>query len=65
MSKIAPVMMVVLLIAVLAVLLVGVFAMARGGVFNAKYANKLMRARVALQALAIVVLGIIWLAMRA
>lgn len=64
MSKIAPVVMVVLLIAVVAVLLIGVFAMARGGGFNAKYGNKLMRARVALQALAIVVLGIIWLVTR-
>jgi len=57
--------MVVLLVAVVAVLLVGVFAMARGGAFNAKYSNKLMRARVALQALAILLLGIIWLAFRA
>jgi len=64
MSEIAPVVMVVLLVAVLAVLLVGVFAMARGGAFGAKYSNKLMRARVALQALAIVVLGIVWLALR-
>jgi hypothetical protein len=65
MSKIAPVVMVVLLIAVVAVLLVGVVAMARGGAFNAKYGNKLMRARVALQALAILLLGVIWLVMRA
>jgi hypothetical protein len=56
--------MVVLLVAVVAVLLVGVFSMARGGAFNAKYSNKLMRARVALQALAILLLGIIWLALR-
>ncbi|MEJ2120908.1 MAG: twin transmembrane helix small protein [Alphaproteobacteria bacterium] len=65
MSTVAPVLMVILLAAVLAVLLVGVFAMARGGAFNAKYSNKLMRARVALQALAILLLGIIWLAFRA
>ena len=64
MSTVAPVLMVVLLVAVIAVLLVGVFAMARGGAFNAKYSNKLMRARVALQALAILLLGIIWLALR-
>jgi hypothetical protein len=31
-----------------------VIAMARGGEFNRKYGNKLMRARVALQGLAIV-----------
>jgi hypothetical protein len=64
MSEVAPVVMVILLVAVLAVLLVGVFAMARGGAFNAKYGNKLMRARVALQFLAILVLGIVWLALR-
>ncbi len=64
MSTVAPVLMVILLAAVVAVLLVGVFAMARGGAFNAKYSNKLMRARVALQALAILLLGIIWLAFR-
>ena len=64
MSTIVPVVMVLLLIAVVGVLLVGVFSMARGGGFNAKYANKLMRARVALQALAILVLGIVWLILR-
>lgn len=42
------------MIAIVAVLLTGVAGMARGGEFNAKYGNKLMRARVALQALAIV-----------
>jgi hypothetical protein len=64
MSKIVPIVMVVLLIAVVGVLLVGVFSMARSGTFNAKYSNKLMRARVVLQALAILVLGIVWLILR-
>ena len=64
MSTVFPVVMVVLLFAVVAVLLVGVFAMARGGAFNAKYGNKLMRARVVLQALAILTMGIVWLALR-
>jgi Hypoxia induced protein conserved region len=64
MSTIVPVVMVVLLFAVVAVLLVGVFAMARGGAFNAKYGNKLMRARVVLQAVAILAMGIVWLALR-
>ena len=41
------------LIAVLAVLAVGIVAMLRGGDFNRKYGNKLMRARVGAQALAI------------
>ena len=64
MSQAFPVVMIVLLGAVVAVLLVGVFAMARGGRFNAKYGNKLMRARVALQAFAILVFGIVWLIFR-
>lgn len=42
------------LAAVVIVLLIGVVGMARGGDFNAKYGNKLMRARVILQGLAIV-----------
>jgi Hypoxia induced protein conserved region len=41
------------LIGVVAVLLVGVVAMGRGGEFNRKYGNKLMRLRIGLQALAL------------
>ena len=37
------------------VLFVGLFAMARGGEFNRKYGNKLMRLRVLLQAIAIAI----------
>ncbi len=44
---------VVALVATLAVLLAGVVAMLRGVEFNAKSGNKLMRARVAMQALAV------------
>lgn len=44
---------IVALVATLAVLLAGIIAMLRGGDFNAKYGNKLMRARVAMQALAV------------
>jgi hypothetical protein len=39
--------------AVLGVLLIGVFGMAKGGAFNRKYGNKLMRARVILQGVAL------------
>ena len=38
------VLLVVAMIATLGVLLVGVFSMARGGEFNRRYSNKLMRA---------------------
>ncbi len=44
--------------AVLIVLLVGVFAMFQGGEFNRKYANKLMRLRVLLQAVALLLFAI-------
>ena len=44
----------VTLVAVVIVLLTGVIGMARGGEFNAKYGNKLMRLRVILQGLAVV-----------
>ncbi|MBL8630939.1 MAG: HIG1 domain-containing protein [Rhodospirillaceae bacterium] len=44
------------LFGVVAVLLTGVVGLAIGGEFNRKYANKLMRARVATQAAAVVIL---------
>ena len=40
-------------LAVLAILAVGIGGFARGGEFNKKYANKLMRLRIAAQALAV------------
>lgn len=49
-------LVVIALIATLAVLAVGVLAMLKGGEFNRKYGNKVMRARVAMQALAIALL---------
>ncbi len=52
---------IVALVATLAVLLIGVIAMLRGGDFNAKYGNKLMRARVAMQALAVALMFSLYL----
>ncbi|MHA1153735.1 MAG: twin transmembrane helix small protein [Alphaproteobacteria bacterium] len=49
-------LVVVALAGTLVVLFAGVFAMARGGEFNRKWGNKLMRARVATQGLAILLL---------
>jgi hypothetical protein len=49
-------LVVIALAGTLAVLFAGVFAMARGGEFNRKWGNKLMRARVATQGLAILLL---------
>ena len=44
------------LLAVLAVLGTGIYAMFKGGNFNKKYANKLMRLRITLQFVAIVII---------
>jgi hypothetical protein len=43
-------------LAVLAVLMVGVGGFARGGTFNRKYANKLMRLRILLQFVAVLLI---------
>lgn len=48
-----PMLIAVSLAAVLAVLLVGVVGMLRGGGFNRRYGNALMRLRVATQAAAV------------
>ena len=45
-------------LAVLAVLIAGLYSMWKGGDFSRKWSNKLMRLRVALQAVAIVIIMI-------
>ncbi len=42
----------------LAVLVTGIFAMARGGEFNRKHSNRLMRLRVVAQCIALVLFAI-------
>ncbi len=54
MNGVILILLAVTLAAVVIVLLTGVAGMARGGDFNAKYGNKLMRLRVILQGLAVV-----------
>lgn len=54
MNTVILILLAATLAAVVIVLLTGVVGMARGGDFNAKYGNKLMRLRVILQGLAIV-----------
>ncbi len=49
------------MLATLAVLIVGLVGFFRGGPFNEKYGNRLMRARVGLQFAAVVVLGVLFL----
>ena len=46
---------------VLGVLVVGIVGMLRGGAFNAKYGNLLMRWRLGLQALAILLMAVAFL----
>jgi hypothetical protein len=58
---------ILLLIAMLAtagVLLVGLIGFFRGGAFNEKYGNRLMQARVGLQFLALLILGLLFLTQR-
>jgi hypothetical protein len=50
--------MVIAMVAVLGVLIVGIVAMIKGGEFNKKYGNKLMRARVILQGVALAFLAL-------
>jgi hypothetical protein len=49
-------------LAVVAVLMVGVGGFARGGTFNRKYANKIMRLRLLMQFIAVVlIVAFVWL----
>jgi len=56
------VLMVIAMVAVLGALGTGLYAMTRGGEFNAKYGNRLMQLRVALQAVALLLFGLAMLA---
>ncbi len=58
MGTVMPILLALALLAVLGVLFAGLFSMARGGEFNRKHGNRLMRWRVALQGLAIVLFAI-------
>lgn len=50
-----------LMLATVIVLMVGIFLMATGGEKNRKYGNKVMGWRVSLQALALVVLAVLFI----
>jgi hypothetical protein len=52
---------VIAMIATVGVLFLGLFSMARGGEFNRKHGNKLMRFRVAFQAVTILLFVIVLL----
>ena len=55
-AAVLPMLIILSLVAVLIVLGVGIIGMLRGGDFNRKYGNKLMRVRVATQGLAILLI---------
>ncbi len=62
MSGILIILMVAAMLATLGVLVVGLFAMARGGEFNAKHGNRLMWWRVRLQVAALVLFALAFMA---
>lgn len=55
------VLAVLAVISVVAVLFLGILSMLKGGELNKKYGNKLMIARIGLQALAVSLLMILWI----
>jgi len=59
MSSVLTVLLVLALAATVVVLVVGIFSMARGGEFNRRQSNNLMRLRVGFQVLALVLFGIL------
>ena len=52
-------LMIFAMLATLGVLFFGIFTMARGGDFNRKYSNRIMRARIVLQGLALLLFAAI------
>jgi hypothetical protein len=50
--------MIIASLAVLGILIVGIISMAKGGEFNKKYGNKLMKARVYMQGVALAMLAL-------
>ena len=61
MNTLLPILIVIAMIATLGALALGLFSMVRGGNFNARHSNKLMRARVILQFAAIMLLALLFL----
>lgn len=61
MSQILFTLLIISMVAVFAVMIVGMVAMTKGGAFNEKYGNKLMRLRVILQGIAIALFALVLL----
>lgn len=64
MSHTLSILIVIAVLATFGALAVGLISMVRGGQFNARNSNRLMRLRVILQFTAIVLIGIAFLASR-
>lgn len=64
MSNLLFVLLVIAMIGTLGALFFGLFSMARGGEFNKRNANKLMRLRVLMQFVAVVLFVLLIFAMR-
>lgn len=50
--------LIIAMLATLVTLIIGLVAMTRGGAFNEKYGNKLMRLRIVLQGVALVIFAL-------
>ena len=61
MVKVVTILLMVALVAVVAVLVTGVVTFARGGEFHRRHGHRLMTLRVATQALAVLLLGLLLL----
>lgn len=57
------VLLVLAMVATVGVLFLGLFSMARGGEFNERNSNKLMRARIVCQAVALVLFALLMVLM--
>lgn len=61
MSSILFTLLIISMVAVFAVMVVGMVSMTKGGEFNQKYGNKLMRLRIILQGVALVLFALVLL----
>ena len=62
MGMLFPILLIIAMVMTLGVLFAGMFSMARGGEFNRKHGNRLMRWRVIMQGVALVILALAMLA---
>lgn len=61
MSSVLFALLIISMVATLAVMIVGMVAMTKGGAFNEKYGNKLMRLRVILQGVSLALFALVLL----